>query len=132
LLSGGVVTSKKFQYGEIKVKTRAELEKSLASGDPSIVCEAMFSAAQHESDWRWSQAQCLRMLGHKLVTVRSAALMALSEIALYRGHLDFDVVLPQIQQLENDPELEPLVKDALDNIRVAKNRHAQLGADGHS
>ena len=126
------MTGHKFQYGEIKAKTREELENSLASDDSNVVCEAMFSAAQHESDWKWSQAKCLRMLRHKSIAVRSAAVMALSEIALYQGHLSLDVVLPQIQQFENDPELAPLVEDALDNIRVAKNRHVQLDADRNS
>jgi len=56
------VTDNKPEYVEIKAQTRAELEKSFASGEPNIACEALVSAAQHESDWRWSQTQCFRML----------------------------------------------------------------------
>ena len=52
--------------------------------------------------------------------------MALSEIAFFRGHLDLEIVLPEMERLENDPELAPIVEDALANIRVAKSRHSHL------
>lgn len=112
--------SDKPKYEPIKPRPRAELEIALTSDDPDVVSQALFSAAQHESDWRWSQTQCLRMLSHKFLSVRSAALIALSEIALYRGHLDLHIVLPELRRLENDSDLAPLLGDALDNIRVAK------------
>jgi hypothetical protein len=111
--------SDKPKYAETKPQPRAELEESFASEDANIISEALFSAAQHEPDWRRSQAQCLRMLSHESVFVPSAALMALSEIALFRGQLDLDLVLPEMKRLESDPDLGPFVGDALDNIRVA-------------
>ena len=114
--------SHKPKYVEIKALPREELEKSLASDHPNIVCNALYSAAQHEQDWRWSQTQCLRMLNHESLLVRSAALIALGEIALFRGNLDLDVVLPEMKRLQNDSALRPFVKDALDNIRVANIR----------
>jgi hypothetical protein len=66
------------------------------------------------------------MLNHESLLVRSAALIALGEIALFRGNLDLDVVLPEMKRFENDPALGPFVEDALDNIRVAKRQHVQL------
>lgn len=113
------MTEDKPKYVEIKARTRAGLEKSLASGDPNVICEALYSAAQHEQDWRWSQTQCLTMLNHQSLLVRSSALIALGEIALFRGNLDLDVVLPEMKRLEKDPALGPFVEDALDNIRIA-------------
>jgi len=56
--------------------------------------------------------------------VRSAALIALGENALFRGNLALGVVLPEMKRLENDAALGPFVEDALDNIRVAKIRPA--------
>lgn len=117
--------SDKPKYVEIKARTRAELERSFASGDPNAVCDALHSAAQHEEDWRWSQTQCLKMLNHESLLVRSSALIALGEIALFRGNLDFAVVLPEVKRFENDPALGPFVEDALDNIRVANTRSAK-------
>jgi lipoprotein NlpI len=43
-----------------------------------------------------------------------------------RGHLDLDIVLPEIKRLENDSDLAPLVGDAVDNTRVAKIRFPGL------
>ena len=112
------------KYVEIKAQSRVALEEAFASGDPHAICNALYSAAQHEVDWRWSQTQCLGMLTHKSQHVRSAALIALGEIALFRGTLDLDVVLPEIKRLENDPALGPFAEDALDTIRVANLRHS--------
>jgi hypothetical protein len=125
--SAGEAVSDKPKYVEIKARTRAELERSLASGDVNIVCDALYSAAQNEQDWRWSQTQCLKMLNHESLLVRSSALIALGEIALFRGNLDLDVVLPEMKRFENDPALGPFVEDALDNIKVANTRSPKGG-----
>ncbi len=111
--------SEKPKYVEIPGHEREELEAAFGNGDPNVVCEALYSAVQHEIDWRWSQGQCLKMLNHESLLVRSTALIALGEIALFRGHLDLETVLPEIQRLANDPTLGPFVEDALDNIRAA-------------
>ena len=54
-----------------------------------------------------------------------AALIALGEIALFRGNLDLDVVLPEMKRFENDAALGPFVEDALDNIRVSNIREVK-------
>ena len=108
------------KYVEIQPRRRDELETKLESSDPNAICDALYSAAQHEEDWRWSQMQCLKMLNHASSLVRSTALIALGEIALFRGHLDLETVLPQIRQFADDPALGPYVEDALDNIRASK------------
>jgi hypothetical protein len=59
---------------------------------------------------------------HESLLVRSTALIALGEIALFRGHLDLETVLPEIHRVASDPALAPFAEDALDNIRVAKLR----------
>lgn len=74
---------------------RNELESAFKSNDPNEVCDAMYRAGQHEADWRWSRTQCFKMLNRESLLVRSAALMALGEIAIFRGHLDVATVLPE-------------------------------------
>lgn len=114
--------SHKLKYVEIKRQPRPELEESLASTDPNRICNALYSAAQHEPDWRWSQTVCLSKLSHQSLLVRSAALIALSEIALFQGNLDLEIVLPEMKRLAKDVALGPFVEDAMDNIRVSKVR----------
>jgi hypothetical protein len=112
--------SDELKYVEIRPREREDLESSFKSKDPNKVCDALYSAAQHEVDWRWSQGQCLKMLNHESVQVRSAALMALGEIAIFRGHLDLETVLPKIQHLADDPALRSSVDNFYESISMAK------------
>jgi len=112
--------SKNLKYVEIQPREREDLESAFKSDDENAVCSALYSAAQHEVDWRWSQQQCLKMLHHESLLVRSAALIALGEIALFRGRLDLESVLPEIHRVAADPALAPFAEDALDDIRAAK------------
>lgn len=112
--------SEKLKYVEIPPRGREDLESAFKSDDPNEICDALYSAAQHEVDWRWSQAHCLKMLNHKSLLVRSAALMALGEIAIFRGHLDLETVVPEIQRFANDPGLGPFVEDFFASIRASK------------
>jgi hypothetical protein len=116
----GTRVSEKPKYVEIQHREREELEAAFNSSDTNVICNALYSAAQHEADWRWSQEQCLKMLNHESLLVRSTALIALGEIALFRGRLDLETVLPQIQRSASDPALAPFAEDALDSIRAAK------------
>jgi hypothetical protein len=66
------------------------------------------------------------MLNHESLQVRSSALLALSEIGIFRGHLDLEIVVPEIQRFASDPLLSPIAEDALDTIRVYKLRQQRL------
>jgi len=110
------------KYVEIKRQPRPELEESLASTDPNRICNALYSAAQHGPDWRWSQTVCLSNLSHESLLVRSAAVIALGEIALFQGNLDLEIVLPEMKRLARDVAFGPFVEDALDNIKASKIR----------
>jgi len=39
------------KYVEIQPRRRDELETKLESSDPNAICDALYSAAQHEEDW---------------------------------------------------------------------------------
>ena len=114
-----MTNNKNPQYEEIQPRSRIRLEEDFASGDPTVISEALYSAAQHEPEWRWTQARCLEMLRHESLLVRSSSLIALGEIALFRGELDVETVVLEMQKLSKDPALAPYVEDALDNIRAA-------------
>jgi hypothetical protein len=107
------------EYEVVRPRKRVELGLDLESDRPNVICDALFSAAQHKSDWRWSQQQCLRMLGHESTQVRSCALIALGEIAQFQGQLDLAIVLPEMQRFASDPVLGPNVEDAMLSIRAA-------------
>jgi hypothetical protein len=107
----------KFIYEEIPAQSRDELKAAFASQDEDRICEAMYSAARHETDWRWTQHELLGFLTHKSIRVRSAALVAIGEVAIFQRNMDLDVVLPQVHKLANDPALVGFVEDCLDDIK---------------
>jgi hypothetical protein len=83
----------------------------------------MYSAAQHELDWRWAQARLVGFLGHQSPLIRSTAVNALGELVLFRGHVDLEVVMPEILKLENDPALAALVKKYLEDLKSRVTIH---------
>jgi len=109
--------SDKPKYVEIKPRSREELEGAFAGDDENAICNAMYSAAQHEPDWRWAQGELVRFLGHKSLVVRSTAVIALGELVLFRGHVDIEIVLPEIHKLGNDPDLAAYVEQYLEDLK---------------
>ena len=107
---------KRLEYEHFKPQTRKELERALQSGDPTSIRAALYSAAQYEGDWRWTQEQCLNFLSHPSQAVRWAAALSLGFVALYQKHLDLDRVLPELDSLRDDPAIRGPVQDSLDLI----------------
>jgi len=113
----GRQVEEKLKYVEIEPRPRQELERIFASDDENAICDAMYSAAQHEPDWRWTQGELLKLLSHRSLLVRSSALVALGEVATFRGNIDVELVLPEIHKLADDPALGPFVEDCVEEIR---------------
>ena len=105
------------KYVEIEPRSREELEEAFASNDEIAVCDAMYSAAQYEPDWRWTQSKLLQFLTHKSIGIRTAALIAPGELALFQGHVDVEIVLPEVYKLASDPALAPYVEECVADIK---------------
>ena len=105
------------KYKGFDWQSRQDLvEKALSSNDAQQICDALYSAAQYESDWEWSQEQCLKFLNHK-EEVRWAAALSFGFIALYHRTLDLTKVLPALHAAKNDEQLAPHIEDSLAMIR---------------
>jgi hypothetical protein len=104
-------------YEEFCPQSRQDLVKALASGDPEQVSKALYSAAKYESDWEWSQDQCLKFLGHKTLDVRWAAALSLGFIAVYQRRLDLAKVLPELHAAKKDSLIAPVVDNSLEMIQ---------------
>jgi len=105
------------KYEEFYPQSRQDLVKALASDDPEQVRNALYSAAKYESDWTWTQEQCLKFLIHKELEVRWAAALSLGFIALYQRRLDLAKVLPELHAAKKDGLIAPVVEDSLEMIR---------------
>ena len=104
------------KYEPVESLPREEILRLLDSGDESCICAALYSATYHDSDWRWVQAQCLRLLTHPSPQVRWAAATCLGDMAVFHHQLDLEVVLPALHQALNDQAIRSTVEDSLDQI----------------
>ena len=104
------------KYEEVHPQSRAQLVEGLTSNDPEKIRSALYSASWYESDWRWTQENCLVFLGHPDPNVRWAAALSLGYIAHFHKHLDLDRVLPALHEAHADPAISSTVGDSLDMI----------------
>jgi len=121
--NGSFLVGEKREYVKINSRSREELRDVFAGDDENAICEAMYSAAQHEPDWRWAQGALVKFLGHKSLLVCSAAVNALGELVFFRGCVDIEVVLPEIQKLEKDRYLAPYVTQYLEDLKSRIKTH---------
>jgi hypothetical protein len=105
------------RYEEFYPQSRQDLEKALASDDPEQIRNALYSASKYESDWAWTQQQCLKYLAHKELEVRWAAALSLGFVAVYQRRLDLAKVLPELHAAKNDHLIASVVEDSLEMIR---------------
>jgi hypothetical protein len=105
------------KYEEFYPQSRQDLVRALDSGDSEQVRNALYSAAKYESDWAWSQEQCLKFLVHKELQVRWAAALSLGFIAVYQRRLDLAKVLPELHAAKKDDLIAPVIEDSLEMIQ---------------
>jgi hypothetical protein len=107
-------------YQEPQPITREEAEAAFASGQPERIAHALVAVALHESDWRWVQERCLVFARDDVATVRQVAVTCLGHVARIHRRLDLERVLPALDELSRDPEVQ--VGDALDDVRMFVGR----------
>jgi hypothetical protein len=107
---------RKLTYREPHPITRKEAEAAFASADSEEITLALVSVAFHDPDWRWVQDQCLHFAQHDVANVRQVAATCLGHVARIHRQLDLEKVLPVLQELSHDPEIQ--VEDALDDIQM--------------
>ena len=117
------------RYQPVKRRTRESILKSLESGDPNEIHEALESAAYWDEDWHWAQTQLLRFSRHDNETVLWAVALGFSFLAVFHGDIHESLVLPVLAQMkEQRPNLSGVVEEAEADIDhfVRKRRE---GAD---
>ena len=107
---------RKLTYQEPHPVNRDEAESAFASGDSERIARALVNVAFHEADWRWVQERCLGFARHDVAAVRQIAVTCLGHVARIHRRLDLERVLPALDELSCDPEVQ--VEDALDDIRM--------------
>jgi hypothetical protein len=104
------------QYVPVLRHSRVELDAAFRSGVPSIIHDALISAAYWDEDWQWAQDQCLLFADHSSDIVRTGAAYALGLIAVFHAKLDMDRVVPVLRRLSEDPVVRPHAETSLEDI----------------
>jgi hypothetical protein len=95
---------------------KALLLQRLGDAHPGVICEALVSAAFHESDGRWVQDKCIEMLSHANDDVRGVAASCLGHVARLHGTVDKMRVVEALAALLTDSSIAGRVQDALDDV----------------
>lgn len=107
---------KESRYKAVQPHTKEEAEKALAQGTREQIIDALLGVTYYVGDWRWVQNLCLGVLASDRADLYWNAIQCLGHLATFHHTLDLDIVLPAIQVHENDPELKPVLYDALGDI----------------
>jgi hypothetical protein len=111
---------RKLIYQEPHPISREEAEAAFASDDSERIAFALVNAAFHDADWRWVQERCLGFARDDVAAVRQIAVTCLGHVARVHRRLDLERVLPALDELSGDPQVQ--VGDALDDIRMFVGR----------
>jgi hypothetical protein len=105
-------------YKSVAPISRSEAERIFAGEDTDAKVHTLLSVAYHDPDWRWAQNQCLQFLDTSNLDLRWIATICLGHIGRIHRTIDWDVVVPRLKSLLNDPELGGIAEDALGDIKV--------------
>ena len=103
-------------YHETRMITREAAEAAFVSDDSREIAFALVSVAFYDPDWRWVQEHCLVFVRSETAALRQIAITCLCHLAPIHTKLDLERVLPVLDELSHDPEVQ--VEDALDDIRM--------------
>ena len=106
----------KENYAPIPKRTRDSVLRSLSSGIPDEIHDALLSAAYWEDDWRWAQQQMLKFIDHDSIEVAWAVALGLGYIAVFHGEVDVGLVLPALAQLKKRSEIQGVVEETEEEI----------------
>lgn len=116
------------QYEEVQPMRRRDAEFALQSEDALTVNRALVSIALFEPDWRWVQAQCIRLSSHSEPDIRSVSATCLGHLARIHGMIDRHEVEAVLHRLMRDSALSVRgdASDALDEVQLFVGRAESL------
>ena len=104
------------KYKAVQPHTKQEAEAAFAQGTRAEIIDALLGITYYVEDWRWVQTACLAWLDRSDSGVQWTAIQCLGHLATFHRTLDLAVVLPALQAHLSDPDLAPVLYDALSDI----------------
>jgi hypothetical protein len=96
--------------------THEEWEDELLSENLEGIFDVLLWITYFHDDWQWVQDWCLQFLDHPNPDVRALAVNCLADLAQLHKTLDTNKVVPRLQQLMNDPEVQNSAEEAMRDI----------------
>ena len=106
-------------YQPLVYVDRHATEQGLRSDDAQVVANALLAASLEDEDRSWVFNQCVAMTRDSRVEVRWAVALAIGHLARPRAFVDEAPARAALQALATDPQVQPAVLDALDDIEAA-------------
>ena len=103
---------------EIQPIDRKLAEVAFSSNNPKNICDALVRVAYHDDDYQWVQNKCITFLHSDDLDVRRLAVACLGHLARIHNKLDKKLVIPLLEEMRKDKEIEGVVEDALDDINM--------------
>ena len=108
----------RLKYEAIEAQSRDQLAAQLCSSDPDVICTALIAAALHDPDRLYVESLIMKFLDHGNPWVRGAALIAAGHVARIHRALSTEHIVPVIEKLLDDREVQGKAQDALSDIRM--------------
>ena len=96
----------------------AAARRALASGEPSLIADALLRSSLSPIEGAWVQAVSLQSLASPHREVRRMALIALGHLVRRYEQFDKDAVLSAARPLLEDPYLAGTVEDLMSDIEI--------------
>ena len=96
--------------------THEEWEDELLSENLESIFDVLVWITYYHDDWQWVQDWCLQFLDHRNPDVQALAVNCLADLAQLHKTLDTNKVVPRLQQLMNDPEVQNSAEEAMRDI----------------
>ena len=93
-------------------------EIALKSHDPQEVCHALIRVTYYDPDYRWVQDQCINFFNNDNPDIKRLAIICIGHLARIHNKIDLELVLPLLQNLKKDKNLEGVSEDALSDIEI--------------
>jgi hypothetical protein len=108
------------QYHEIVPLDKAAAGELLLSGDEEKMVMGLLGLVEGDTEWRWVQDQCLSFVNDPRVVVARVAIMCLGHLARMECKLDFDKVMPVLDEClkHENPEIRGVTEDTLSDIKI--------------
>lgn len=114
------------KYEPIEPISKEKAEVIFNSGEAHEIEKALTRLAYHYKNWRWVQAKCLFYVENGNDGLQQTAILCLGHLARIHRQLDLEIVIPLLEKLKSQNNLQGQIEDALDDIDIYTSRSNKL------